>query len=681
MRRSPSRPRRRAPRPGTAPGPRAPAPAATAASPSRARPRGLRRQLGRPATASTDRGVDGQRVAVAGRRRPGPCRRAHGAAARPSTAGCCARSARPQVLDQRVGPHPRARVERQAGQQLGGLARRQVQSYAVPVDLDLAEHGDCQHTPDPRPARSPSPTARPVRTTVSRRQRVVSASGDCRPVPVDQTALLHRLVGGDPDAADRGARRRPRPRTRPPSSSPRRCSTRDAHHLDRATDARHRRPGAPAGRARRRPPARRRRPARRPRPRPPRRAPRPPAGGLDRRPPATTDPAQNRRSTHHVPRSSPPRPPPPTPDHRTHRRPLDGLVRRLPARRLRRDDPHRTRSTASATRARSAASSPAPSSEPSRPGRCASTAASSWRGPLATALGLAAGLALGASLVDFGTGIGDLALQGAVSGAVVGLAQAVVLLPRTGPIAFAWPVYLAAAWALGWAVTTAGRHPGRGAVHRLRRLRRPRPSPSSPPSSPSSSPPAPPHREEQLMTRHVVFGTGQVGHPLVEQLVAQGHDVVAVNRDGRGTFPGAQVVGGDATDPAFTTAVCDGRRRRLLLPQRDELRALDRGVPAAAARCPRRCGQRRRPARRTRQPLRLRPARRPAPRRDDGRQPDLGEVRHPGRDDRGAARAPTPPGRSRSSSAGRRTTSVPAPRARPSARRSSVRRSPARPPR
>jgi nucleoside-diphosphate-sugar epimerase len=58
--------------------------------------------------------------------------------------------------------------------------------------------------------------------------------------------------------------------------------------------------------------------------------------------------------------------------------------------------------------------------------------------------------------------------------------------------------------------------------------------------------------------RHVVFGTGQVGHPLVEQLVAAGHDVVAVNRDGRGTLPGAEVVGGDAPDPAFTTHVCAG---------------------------------------------------------------------------------------------------------------------------
>jgi nucleoside-diphosphate-sugar epimerase len=60
------------------------------------------------------------------------------------------------------------------------------------------------------------------------------------------------------------------------------------------------------------------------------------------------------------------------------------------------------------------------------------------------------------------------------------------------------------------------------------------------------------------MSRHVVFGTGQVGRPLVAELVAHGHDVVAVNRSGRGDLPGAQIVGGDATDPAFTTAVCAG---------------------------------------------------------------------------------------------------------------------------
>jgi hypothetical protein len=75
---------------------------------------------------------------------------------------------------------------------------------------------------------------------------------------------------------------------------------------------------------------------------------------------------------------------------------------------------------------------------------------------LATTLGLAAGLALGASLVDFGTAIGDLALQGAVTGALVGLAQAAALWPRTEFLAVVWPLYLAGAYALGWVITTAG---------------------------------------------------------------------------------------------------------------------------------------------------------------------------------------------------------------------------------
>jgi hypothetical protein len=72
----------------------------------------------------------------------------------------------------------------------------------------------------------------------------------------------------------------------------------------------------------------------------------------------------------------------------------------------------------------------------------------------ATAIGMAVGLAVGANLVSFSSGLADLALQGAVCGAAVGLTQAAVLWRRTGPLALAWPAYLAAAWAAGWTVTT-----------------------------------------------------------------------------------------------------------------------------------------------------------------------------------------------------------------------------------
>jgi len=60
------------------------------------------------------------------------------------------------------------------------------------------------------------------------------------------------------------------------------------------------------------------------------------------------------------------------------------------------------------------------------------------------------------------------------------------------------------------------------------------------------------------MTRHVVFGTGQVGRLVAEQLAGRGVDVVAVNRNGQGEVAGARVLGGDATDPAFTTRAAAG---------------------------------------------------------------------------------------------------------------------------
>jgi hypothetical protein len=74
----------------------------------------------------------------------------------------------------------------------------------------------------------------------------------------------------------------------------------------------------------------------------------------------------------------------------------------------------------------------------------------------ATSVGLATGLALGASLVHYRTGLADLIAQGAVTGLVVGAAQAAVLLPRLGRLTLAWPVAVSGAWATGWAVTTAG---------------------------------------------------------------------------------------------------------------------------------------------------------------------------------------------------------------------------------
>ena len=72
-----------------------------------------------------------------------------------------------------------------------------------------------------------------------------------------------------------------------------------------------------------------------------------------------------------------------------------------------------------------------------------------------TAVGLSVGLGIGATVVDFGTTLGDLAVQGAISGLAVGAAQAFALLPRVGTIALGWPVYLAAAWAAGWAISTS----------------------------------------------------------------------------------------------------------------------------------------------------------------------------------------------------------------------------------
>jgi hypothetical protein len=74
---------------------------------------------------------------------------------------------------------------------------------------------------------------------------------------------------------------------------------------------------------------------------------------------------------------------------------------------------------------------------------------------IATAVGFAVGLGVGAAAVDYGTNLGALATQGAICGAVIGVAQAAVLYRMLGRIVVAWPAALAVFWALGWAVTYA----------------------------------------------------------------------------------------------------------------------------------------------------------------------------------------------------------------------------------
>jgi len=73
----------------------------------------------------------------------------------------------------------------------------------------------------------------------------------------------------------------------------------------------------------------------------------------------------------------------------------------------------------------------------------------------ATAIGLMVGLAIGAAAVDYQTSLAALVTQGAIGGIAVGAAQAVVLRPRLGRLALAWPFALAPIWAAGWAVSTS----------------------------------------------------------------------------------------------------------------------------------------------------------------------------------------------------------------------------------
>ena len=73
----------------------------------------------------------------------------------------------------------------------------------------------------------------------------------------------------------------------------------------------------------------------------------------------------------------------------------------------------------------------------------------------ATSFGMGAGLLLGAWAVDYGTSLSDLAAMGALTGLVLGQAQALAL-PARDTHRWIWAVAMPALWALGWTVTTVG---------------------------------------------------------------------------------------------------------------------------------------------------------------------------------------------------------------------------------
>ena len=73
----------------------------------------------------------------------------------------------------------------------------------------------------------------------------------------------------------------------------------------------------------------------------------------------------------------------------------------------------------------------------------------------ATALGMGLGLLLGAAAVGYQTALGDLVLMGALTGLVLGPAQALVL-PRGTRLRWLWAAAVPPLWALGWTATTLG---------------------------------------------------------------------------------------------------------------------------------------------------------------------------------------------------------------------------------
>ena len=85
-----------------------------------------------------------------------------------------------------------------------------------------------------------------------------------------------------------------------------------------------------------------------------------------------------------------------------------------------------------------------------------------------------------------------------------------------------------------------------------------------------------------MSEKHVVFGTGQVGHALVGQLAGSGYDVRAVSLHRPSGLPeGVDWRGADVTDPEAAADAAKGASVDLSMPQRS-IHQVARTVPAVA---------------------------------------------------------------------------------------------------
>jgi len=73
----------------------------------------------------------------------------------------------------------------------------------------------------------------------------------------------------------------------------------------------------------------------------------------------------------------------------------------------------------------------------------------------ASIVGMGLGLLLGAAAVGYRTSLADLALMGAITGLLLGAAQAAAL-PSRAHHRWAWAAAIPLLWALGWTTTTLG---------------------------------------------------------------------------------------------------------------------------------------------------------------------------------------------------------------------------------